>query len=97
MDRNSNLKIKRRSRRRVAPLAGSVDRNCQTYDAYRIFKVAPLAGSVDRNGHVGGRILARDLFVAPLAGSVGRNDNEEGTISVMEEVAPLAGNVDRNL
>ena len=74
-----------------------MDRNCQTYDAYRIFKVAPLAGSVDRNGHVGGRILARDLFVAPLAGSVGRNDNEEGTISVMEEVAPLAGNVDRNL
>ena len=41
--------------------------------------------------------LTVDLVVAPLAGSVGRNDNEEGTISVMEEVAPLAGNVDRNL
>ena len=57
--------------------------------------VAPLAGSVDRN--LRGLPPLCPFSVAPLAGSVGRNDNEEGTISVMEEVAPLAGNVDRNL
>ena len=57
---------------RVAPLAGSVDRNGVGGLVFRCEHVAPLAGSVDRNA---GSYLARDGFqrVAPLAGSVDRN------------------------
>ena len=34
---------------KVAPLAGSVDRNGQLHPAFGVGAVAPLAGSVDRN------------------------------------------------
>src|SRR5699024_4948804 len=56
----------------VAPLAGSVDRNCFTTRT-RLGKtsVAPLAASVDRNGAV--QDIAGKVRGAPLAGSVDRN------------------------
>ena len=55
----------------VAPLAGSVDRNCAVTGRMGTPSVAPLAGSVDRNhDHDNIRI---NIDVAPLAGSVDRN------------------------
>ena len=57
--------------RRVAPLAGSVDRNGAKTDCGALPLVAPLAGSVDRNAD--GQVLCAGPLVAPLAGSVDRN------------------------
>ena len=57
---------------KVAPLAGSVDRNCMVSPYNKVPHVAPLAGSVDRN-----QKFARPpapWSVAPLAGSVDRNE-----------------------
>ena len=61
---------------RVAPLAGSVDRNPYEVRVLLGEKVAPLAGSVDRNAHLHRAGGSLDT-VAPLAGSVDRNDGEE--------------------
>ena len=79
---------------RVAPLAGSVDRNYLLHKKKLLAIVAPLAGSVDRN------LLAQITWsywdnVAPLAGSVDRNQlDTKGPARLA--VAPLAGSVDRN-
>ena len=56
---------------RVAPLAGSVDRNITLTYTEENLPVAPLAGSVDRNSAGGERERTKE--VAPLAGSVDRN------------------------
>ena len=55
----------------VAPLAGSVDRNCVVAKKEGQGSVAPLAGSVDRNTDAYETAVA--YVVAPLAGSVDRN------------------------
>ena len=80
---------------RVAPLAGSVDRNgiCGGLLGVR-GGVAPLAGSVDRNANAG-NIEKLVGSVAPLAGSVDRNCLPNG-FQRGSAVAPLAGSVDRN-
>ena len=58
---------------RVAPHAGSVDRNSLgTKDSYGVEQVAPHAGSVDRN--IIKSVFDREMGnVAPHAGSVDRN------------------------
>ena len=57
---------------RVAPLAGSVDRNLDLLGVVNASRVAPLAGSVDRN--IMSLMNNNDRqAVAPLAGSVDRN------------------------
>src|SRR5699024_5600584 len=53
---------------RVAPLAGSVDRNLFPKSLFRCWKVAPLAGSVDRN-IVLGVALAVNLLSLPSRGA----------------------------
>ena len=56
----------------VAPLAGSVDRNLNTWPTKnKSSRVAPLAGSVDRNCAFATYLTSSP--VAPLAGSVDRN------------------------
>ena len=57
---------------RVAPLAGSVDRNLGRFELIFQKFVAPLAGSVDRNNWLN---LGKQLVtaVAPPAGRVDRN------------------------
>ena len=58
---------------RVAPLAGSVDRNKYVLNSDSLAQfVAPLAGSVDRNANLSDFATVPQL-VAPLAGSVDRN------------------------
>ena len=60
------------TRSRVAPLAGSVDRNPDPPPGHRLqHAVAPLAGSVDRN--TTRKNPPQGGGVAPLAGSVDRN------------------------
>ena len=56
---------------RVAPLAGSVDRNDELTALRQGNRVAPLAGSVDRNQKP--KLTPPIRAVAPLAGSVDRN------------------------
>ena len=58
---------------RVAPLAGSVDRNNKDEGTISLLEVAPLAGSVDRNTSCLPEPQKGE--VAPLAGSVDRNCN----------------------
>ena len=59
---------------KVAPLAGSVDRNGQSKELRAgLVVVAPLAGSVDRNPYSNYTSIICDGAVAPLAGSVDRN------------------------
>ena len=58
-------------RPRVAPLAGSVDRNFAVCAPAARGRVAPLAGSVDRNPQP--VYIDTEGGVAPLAGSVDRN------------------------
>ena len=89
----------RRSSRgcRVAPLAGSVDRNGELAgEADAAIQVAPLAGSVDRNAD-DSLAETESGAVAPLAGSVDRNKDYLAKRLIMKGVAPLAGSVDRNL
>ena len=57
---------------KVAPLAGSVDRNYADPRLNEKDQVAPLAGSVDRN-KLSAFIPICNSMVAPLAGSVDRN------------------------
>ena len=91
----SICKFKERSRRWVAPLAGSVDRNFLRRNFRLSVSVAPLAGSVDRNKERSRRWRgSRD--VAPLAGSVDRNAIHGVSLLPVSIVAPLAGSVDRN-
>ena len=57
---------------RVAPLAGSVDRNQANVNTMEVKgMVAPLAGSVDRNRSI--VCIFTAASVAHLAGSVDRN------------------------
>ena len=79
----------------VAPLTGSVDRNCAVWADPAAAAVAPLTGSVDRNLKIG-RVQAGQSVVAPLTGSVDRNPClwEEANPTA---VAPLTGSVDRNI
>ena len=78
----------------VAPLAGSVDRNCPGPDGDRRPAVAPLAGSVDRN--------RQDVEAKPVKNA--SLPSRGAWIEIMldlgpqwlDRVAPLAGSVDRN-
>ena len=75
---------------RVAPLAGSVDRNVEDVSIHpRLLAVAPLAGSVDRNG--ASMPQNRSAGVAPLAGSVDRNDALENGGRMPQTSLPSRG------
>ena len=82
---------------KVAPLAGSVDRNFSWRRTLTLpSAVAPLAGSVDRNALV--EVVDPYIqHVAPLAGSVDRNPSLPPGDTQISWVAPLAGSVDRNI
>ena len=89
-----DLRRKLSSGCKVAPLAGSVDRNESLCGRHGRWEVAPLAGSVDRNDR--GAFFLKAVWVAPLAGSVDRNNDYDGFVAKFKPVAPLAGSVDRN-
>ena len=74
---------------RVAPLAGSVDRNrlCSLPPARS--HVAPLAGSVDRNNFMAKQRSEEE--VAPLAGSVDRNHEAYNIMQSQRESLPSRG------
>ena len=78
----------------VAPLAGSVDRNCSLPPARSHSLVAPLAGSVDRNhkAHDGFYTLSPSLPSRGAWIEILQTDAAPRSA----RVAPLAGSVDRN-
>ena len=79
----------------VAPLAGSVDRNCPAGRGRR-----PAAPSLPSRGAWIEMAKAATSnppkSVAPLAGSVDRNWMQRAASARSCQVAPLAGSVDRN-
>ena len=79
----------------VAPLAGSVDRNCSLPPARSHSLVAPLAGSVDRNhkAHDGFYTLSPSLPSRGAWIEILQTDAAPRSA----RVAPLAGSVDRNI
>ena len=75
----------------VAPLAGSVDRNCAVTArmGFPSALVAPLAGSVDRNGVRA--TVTTSQNVAPLAGSVDRNVTKRMGVRAGKKSLPSRG------
>ena len=80
---------------RVAPLAGSVDRNPAVTWCSCLRHVAPLAGSVDRN------LVSKNIIIYFSASLPSRGAwieiKECSEAVVSGRVAPLAGSVDRNM
>ena len=94
MDRNLSLASKPISFR-VAPLAGSVDRNllCGLGAIWMMLSLPSRGAWIE----IAWRARVDQAWgVAPLAGSVDRNYETMGHPSRGASVAPLAGSVDRN-
>ena len=80
---------------RVAPLAGSVDRNLPSQQALCVvYSVAPLAGSVDRNDVKHTVLLALGSSLPSRGAWI--EIHGQGGPNTRYAVAPLAGSVDRN-